>query len=163
MANDPMKPSVQDAPLVQPRADAPAAEDTIYKRRLLNQDVVAERAAEDAAQLTAKQAWTMQITERSVASKLGRWVGGLATAFDSEEWDKSGNYAALTADVPREFWEDIFDQGTLASAQRRAAGIKRELHVKQTLGMQKGLAFASSMAGALVDLDAPLALASGGG
>lgn len=162
MANDPMKPSVQDAPLVQPRADAPATEDTIYKRRLLNQDVVAERAAEDAAQLTAKQSWTMQIAESSVASKLGRFVGSLDTKFDSEPWDKAGNYSALTEGVPREFWEDIFEEGTLASAQRRAAGVKRELHVKQTLGMQRGLASVAAMAGSLVDLDAPLGMASGG-
>lgn len=163
MADLPIDPVNPVEPTAPPRADAPN-DPTIYQQRNLNPEVDAALQAEADAQLTPKQAWTTQITESSVAAKAGRFFNDVLTDFqtEDEQWDKSSNWAPLTADVPREFWEDIFDQPTLASAQRRKADIQKELSTKQVLGMQKGLSQAAVLAGSLVDLDAPLAFASGG-
>lgn len=155
---------IVDGLMSPPRADAPATEPSIYEQRLLNPQLEAERDAVEAAQLTPKQAWTARITQNSVASKVGRGLNNLLTDYKTPDvqWDKSAHYDELTKDIPREFWEDVFDQPDLPSAQRRVAGIKAELATKQSLGMQKGLSSASALAGALVDLDAPLLLATGG-
>jgi hypothetical protein len=131
---------------------------------------------------TAKQSWTDNINN-SVAAKMIRNIGqrvdpeediftqigqgivaatGQAGKWGTPDWDKSKEIDKLTADMPREYWDDIMAQDTLIGAQITRKNIEDELRRYQRMGLDKGSVAAMGFLGSFLDIDAPLVLASGG-
>ena len=131
---------------------------------------------------TLKQSWTDAVNN-SVAAKMVRnmqqrvdttapaieqvgqsilAITGQAGRWGESTWDKAANFDSLTKDLPREYWEDVMEQDSLEGAQITRANIDAELRRLQRIGLDKGAASIVSLAGSLVDIDAPLTLVSGG-
>lgn len=163
----------------------PAADTPTYFDPILQGDTVEGRAFRQhqaEKKRTGKQAFTDAINN-SVAAKLVRNLGqrvdttesplevagdvlmavtGQAGRWGESTWDKSQHFDALTKDLPREYWEDVFAQDSLEGAQITRKNIDEELARLGRMGLDKGAAGAISLAGGLLDIDAPLVLASGG-
>ena len=131
---------------------------------------------------TAKQSWTDNINN-SVVAKVVRNIGqrvdpeadvftqigqgivaatGQAGKWNEPDWDKAAEIDALTKDVPREYWDDIMQQDTLAGAHITKKNIEDELRRYGRMGLDKGSVAAMGFIGSFLDIDAPLVLASGG-
>lgn len=164
-----------DGPMQPPRFDAP---DT--KRTVIDQEVEAQ--IEFTEGRTLKQAWTDGVMS-TVAAKMQRNISqrvdpqadflsqvfqagtaaiGQSGKWGEGKWDKAAHYGELTKDVPREYWEDIFEQTSLEGARISRTNIMAEMSRGQRMGMDSGTAALLGISGLILDIDAPLILASGG-
>lgn len=90
------------------------------------------------------------------------WVGAaVGFTHKGEEWDKASHHERLTTGIPSSYHDDIMSNSNLISAVRERERIMKGMEAQQRLGAQYDAV--GSVAGSLVDIDAPLALFSGGG
>jgi len=82
--------------------------------------------------------------------------------WGKDTWDKAAVYDELTDGVPREYWDDIFDNDSLENARFSHNRIKEDLVTAQRVGLSTGMTSAAGFAGALLDVDLPLIFMSGG-
>lgn len=85
-------------------------------------------------------------------------TGGRA---EGQDYDKVEHYDALTAGIPLSMHDEILDEPTLEAAQRERQRMLQRLETRGRLGSQYDGGIAQ-VAGSLLDVDAPLAVASGG-
>lgn len=105
-------------------------------------------------------------TSQGVLSTIGQTAvaaTGQAGRWGESDWNKADHYDELTADIPMEFWDDIFEQTTLEGAKLTRGNIQSDLQRMQRMGLDSGAAALHAMAGSLADVDMPLVLLSGGG
>lgn len=103
------------------------------------------------------------VTLGQMAATLGGAGRGLVgLSHDSgEEFDKETHQEALLKDIPSNMWGDIMGEPTLAAAQRARARILQDFQRQRLESMQHDGGF-NRLVGSLLDVDAPLMLASGG-
>ena len=96
------------------------------------------------------------------ATLKGVGKGLIGRSHDSgEEFDKAEHVEMLIEGIPSNYHPEIMDEPTLEAAQRARAHILADFEEKRITGMQFD-GQVNNILGSLVDVDAPLMLASGG-
>jgi hypothetical protein len=87
-------------------------------------------------------------------------LGETAEGYDPN-YNKEEHVESLIAGIPRKYHDDILEETSLEAAQRVRGRILEDLENMQLTSMQNN-GFMTRLAGSVVDVDAPLALVSGG-
>lgn len=85
-------------------------------------------------------------------------LGGRA---EGQDYDKEEHYDALTAGIPVSMHDEILDEPTLEAAQRERQRMLKRLETRGELAQQYD-GGVSQLMGSMLDVDAPLAVMSGG-